>query len=1126
MGRLVAITNSLGSTTKYNYDLAGNLISVNNPLGQVQRRKYTITGELARVVEPSGDTAKYEYDAAGRLKVIHHPGKGVSRFTYDAMGNLVNVKNPLDHHVSHYYNKAGRLVNTTDAKGQTTTFSYDHAGRLVQKRLADGKVVRYRYDSIGNLIEANDGTFPVRYTYNDRGRLNQIKYPSIKRVLKYEYDKAGLLSKFIDSEGQVIRYGYDSSNRLSTIKLPGGKEIAFAYNARGNLVSTTYPNGTKGKWEHDVTGRPIGITYTDTNRKTIAGWQYKYNAAGNLIETIKADGRISRYRYDPDNKIIEESSGTGDLVQYSYLPGGNREKLKREGKSIQFRYNQADQLLETDDETFKYDANGNLVERKGPKGVTRYSYDSEDQLVKVLLPDGEEVSFGYAPTGERVWRRDSNGLTHFVTDGVNLLAELDENLKPKATYLHGQGIDNPLMMTRDERSYFYHTDDLGSVARLTDQEGVTAATYDYDAFGILKSQSFVLENPFTYTGRELDTSTALYYYRARYYEPDLGRFYTPDLVPGKIHEPQSLNPYTYVLNNPVNLTDPMGLQPQIITQNGNQYAVFYRGHNMRGIQSIESDLMRTSGRVASYERLIQIVNEINPQTGRPSGLQRAITLHQGTSQGSPLLSLTTDRSIARYWSGGHGEIIELRVPNSELNSRVFSGGPGVEAEWFVEGEVPEHWIVERHPGGATSHTPSRSGGGASQGSASGGSGSSSMSTSSSSGVSASNVAGGVAVLGGTIVTGVNYQACIDEGKTHTECVKEVVVGTVEGTIASGVILAGATYVAGPAAVAAAAPAAPFVAAAAVVAGGYHAGDRWANAPMVKANERDRQQQQANLGKLDETLSRLEAKINTLSPKIDVVNEDIINEIIKQISTIRNNFPPEARPRFNALIRKIRQANTESRADKDEEPNIANAIEAMERVKRNKQEQDSTKPPYVRPNPSESTSESNILDEVSEYQRSRKPVTEKALKKIRAKAARKRTERDTTTVTSVQTGGSTAGTPVQTGGSTAGTGGSSKVYGVFVLTNVSPGGSLWVGEEGKLKNRAIGTFTGGGPCDDLARGCPQVKYQMKAGPFTSLSDAQKAYCRNLIRAWDPPLMTSRKAETSFGIYWIAKAPGCK
>ena len=114
-------------------------------------------------------------------------------------------------------------------------------------------------------------------------------------------------------------------------------------------------------------------------------------------------------------------------------------------------------------------------------------------------------------------------------------------------------------MERGGQNYFYHADGLGSITAITNSTGATVNTYRYDAFGNIVSQTGTLVNPYTYTGREYDSESGLYYYRNRYYNPGVGRFLQEDKQAGRLVNPQSLNLYSYVLNNPIIRVDPMGL---------------------------------------------------------------------------------------------------------------------------------------------------------------------------------------------------------------------------------------------------------------------------------------------------------------------------------------------------------------------------------------------------------------------------------------------------------------------------------------------------------------------------------------------------------------------------------------
>ena len=164
-------------------------------------------------------------------------------------------------------------------------------------------------------------------------------------------------------------------------------------------------------------------------------------------------------------------------------------------------------------------------------------------------------------------RKRKNRVTHFY-DQEDILFEFDENEQIKARYTHGPGIDEPISVDRDtdgngtlDTTYYYHFDGLGSVIALTDISGNVVQTYVYDAFGKIVQQTGSIGNPYTYTGREWDAEAGLYYYRARYYDPTLGRFINGDPIG---FAGGDVNFYVYVQNNPVNWIDPWGQEIVII----------------------------------------------------------------------------------------------------------------------------------------------------------------------------------------------------------------------------------------------------------------------------------------------------------------------------------------------------------------------------------------------------------------------------------------------------------------------------------------------------------------------------------------------------------------------------------
>ncbi|MHB8173923.1 MAG: RHS repeat domain-containing protein, partial [Nitrospirota bacterium] len=165
------------------------------------------------------------------------------------------------------------------------------------------------------------------------------------------------------------------------------------------------------------------------------------------------------------------------------------------------------------------------------------------------------AKYEYDALGRRIEKNVNGVIKRYLYDGYNILAEYDDAGNMKARYTHNLAIDDPLAMQRGGSVYYYHKDALGSITALTDVNGQVAQTYEYDSFGNITNQTGNIENPFTYTGREYDAETGLYYYRARYYDARAGRFINED----PIGFWGGINLYGYVVNRPLNYIDPFGL---------------------------------------------------------------------------------------------------------------------------------------------------------------------------------------------------------------------------------------------------------------------------------------------------------------------------------------------------------------------------------------------------------------------------------------------------------------------------------------------------------------------------------------------------------------------------------------
>ncbi len=200
--------------------------------------------------------------------------------------------------------------------------------------------------------------------------------------------------------------------------------------------------------------------------------------------------------------------------------------------------------------------NGSAATKNDSTGITNYAWDFENRLTSVTLPgSGGTVSFKYDPFGRRIYKSSSAGTSTYAHDGQNLIEETNSSGGVVARYAQGLNIDEPLAMLRGGTTSYYHADGLGSVTSLANAAGSPAQTHTFDSFGKQTASSGSLTNPFHYTARESDPETSLYFYRARYYDPGLGRFLSEDRLGFR----GGKNFYRYVGNNPIRRKDPLGL---------------------------------------------------------------------------------------------------------------------------------------------------------------------------------------------------------------------------------------------------------------------------------------------------------------------------------------------------------------------------------------------------------------------------------------------------------------------------------------------------------------------------------------------------------------------------------------
>ena len=591
--RLVSETDAAGGVTAYGYDLMSHLTSRTDALGHVTNYEYDDFNRLAKTIYPpatSGATRleeRVEYDAAGNAsKRIDTAGRE-TRFEYDGANRLVKTIDPLQQATQYEYNALSEMTAVVDALGQRYVFVYDQVGRLKRTRRG-GQSMTFTYDAVGNRKQRTDynGATTV-YTYNALNRMTEIAYPDTTTVT-YSYDKLGRLKTATNEQGtvsfgynrvdrltsatdvfgQVVDYSYDLNgnrtkatlnaatiatyrydvvDRLTKLIDEAGAATTYAYDAAGRPISRRLPNGVVTTQEYDGLDRLARLKHAK-GANLIADNQYQYNTASQISQ-IAEPATTRSFAYDPTDRLTSMTSPTLPGESYAYDAVGNRTASHL---SATYTHQPVNKLTQTSTATFSYDNNGNLISKTDGTGTWTYTWDFENRLKQVTRPDGITVSYKYDPLGRRIQRTPSNGVfTNYTYDGQDVV--LDQNSDGSTVrYLNGPGIDNKLRQTSSTGALYFAQDHLGSTRALTSANGSLVESINYDSFG--KGASSLTR--YGYTGREWDGDTGLYYYRNRWYDPQVGRFISED----PIGLEGGINLYTYVESNPLTFSDPFGLQ--------------------------------------------------------------------------------------------------------------------------------------------------------------------------------------------------------------------------------------------------------------------------------------------------------------------------------------------------------------------------------------------------------------------------------------------------------------------------------------------------------------------------------------------------------------------------------------
>ena len=556
--RVVARVDGVGNKVRLRYDVSGNLSELINARGVSTHFAYDPRGRLIGRSHAGAETA-FGYDASGQLGELRDPAAQTRRYVHDALGRLIGERDANGVQRAFRYDAHGLLAEE-QVGGAVTQHAYDDRGRLVRTTAADGAETRFAYDERDRVREVESADHHVRLGYDDAGRVTEVEDVLAGQTLGYAYDARGLRSELRAPWG-TTRYRYDEAGRLAELVDPAGGSTTYAYDLAGLLSHRGFPNGAQTHFTYDASGRLLEVRTLDAAGELIDRCRYAYDANGNRVEEETLAG-VARFAYDAHDRLVEARYPGGRVEAFRYDAAGNRAARSVDGVTTEGVY-RAQQLEGWGDEGFRYGERGGVVERTTPEGTWRYAYDGRGRLAEVVAPDGSATRYGYAPSGLRSWKEVDGQRTRFVYDFDDVVGEVGPEGELQASYVHGLSVDTPLSVEREGARHYLHADGRLNVTALTDAEGKLAGSYRYDAFGVtLEHQG--AESPYRFGGRRLDESSQLYYHRARYYQPEHGRYLTPDPAGAW----GGLNAYAYVDHNPLSRVDPEGAWIQILAGAG------------------------------------------------------------------------------------------------------------------------------------------------------------------------------------------------------------------------------------------------------------------------------------------------------------------------------------------------------------------------------------------------------------------------------------------------------------------------------------------------------------------------------------------------------------------------------
>jgi len=406
--------------------------------------------------------------------------------------------------------------------------------------------------------------YSIRFRYSGE-TLAQITYNDLLQV-NYAYDGLGRVSVATWTIGLAFtnyyaNFTYYKNDQVKTVQFGNG------HPGNGPLESYMYDSLSRTK--------SIAVLKPGENTPSLLSLTYQYTNTGDVynVTGLVNSGRVSeQYSYDPMNRLTGGALVNGPLtspvsttMSYSYDGMDNRVSQSLHGQATSYNYNSGNNTLASSTTgssttSYGYDGNGNLVSKNSGSSQWSYTWDVPGHLLKAGNNSGVQGYYAYDGLGRRVESMEGSGRAFYDYLGTDTLSEhCCAGSDNDYVYAAGMRIAKVVCAACNYPSVFYYfADALGTTRLVTDSSTSVNVIFSesYQPYGT--DNKGTGSETYKFTGKLYSAATGLYYYGARWYDATTGRFISQDPYPGRLGNPQTLNPYTYVLDNPTNSVDPSG----------------------------------------------------------------------------------------------------------------------------------------------------------------------------------------------------------------------------------------------------------------------------------------------------------------------------------------------------------------------------------------------------------------------------------------------------------------------------------------------------------------------------------------------------------------------------------------